>query len=440
MGTIPIQDGSPQPWAAPLDQPTGAEHLAKLEQNLAQFLAGAAPMPVPGEYVNNHIHTTYSFSPYTPSDAAYHAWRNGLITAGIMDHDSVSGAEEFIRAGEILKIATTVGFECRCRMTGTPFAARRVNNPDQMGVAYVACHGIPHQHLEEVNRWLAPYRERRNARNRKMLARINELVGQEALRLDFERDVVSLSMASEGGSVTERHLLYALAQRMISVYGKGRAILDFLVNQLGMPAEGKTKDTLLNAVSPYYSYGLLGVLKSSMVEKFYIDADDECPHISEFTGFARSIGAIPAYAYLGDVGDSVTGDKKTQAFEDAYLDELVPWLAQNGFVAITYMPTRNSPAQLRRIIALCEKYHLFQISGEDINSPTQSFLCPALIRPEYRHLILSTWALIGHEKAATEHREEGMFTEKAIGKWPNLGDRLAHYAALGRSNGKEGCI
>ena len=30
-----------------------------------------------------------------------------------------------------------------------------------------------------------------------------------------------------------------------------------------------------------------------------------------------------SYAYLGDVGESVTGDKRAQHFEDAYLDELL---------------------------------------------------------------------------------------------------------------------
>ena len=48
-----------------------------------------------GEYVNNHIHTTYSFSPYTPTAAVYAAKKAGLSTAGIMDHDSIGGCEEF---------------------------------------------------------------------------------------------------------------------------------------------------------------------------------------------------------------------------------------------------------------------------------------------------------------------------------------------------------
>ena len=206
----------------PLDQATASARLRRLAQNLERFRAGEVAWPVPTDYVNNHIHTSYSFSPYSPCDAAYRAWLSGLTTAGIMDHDSVSGAMEFIHAGQLLGIATTVGFECRCSMAGTPFENRRLNSPDQTGLAYVACHGIPHGQLELADRWLAPCREKRNARNRRMTARLNERIGEEALRLDFDQDVLPLSKHHEGGSVTERHLLYALSRRILAVYGAGQ--------------------------------------------------------------------------------------------------------------------------------------------------------------------------------------------------------------------------
>ena len=48
---------------------------------------------------------------------------------------------------------------------------------------------------------------------------------------------------------------------------------------------------------------------------------------------AKEIGAISAYAYLGDVGDSVTGDKKTQKFEDDYIDQLFEVIKELGFNA-----------------------------------------------------------------------------------------------------------
>lgn len=388
--------------------------------------------PQSTEYVNNHIHTSYSFSPYSPADAVLQSKKSGLTTAGIMDHDTVAGAKEFIEAGRSLHIATTVGFECRVSMKDTPFANRRINNPDQAGIAYVACHGIPHQNLELADRWRAPFRMRRNDRNRQMTARLNEVVGDERLALDFDRDIVSISRAEEGGSITERHILFALAKKMTAVLGPGMPVVDFIKSKLNVVMDDSTQQQLIQPSTDHYDYVLLGVLKSGLVKRFYIDATDECPAVLEFVRFAHSIGAIPAYAYLGDVGQSVTGDKKPQQFEDAYLDELIVWLAQNGFDAVTYMPTRNTPAQLQRIMALCNRNNLFQISGEDINSPTQQFICAALEQPEYRHLIEATWALIGHEAMATQDIENGLFTTKTIAAFPMLGDRIAYYAAAGR--------
>jgi hypothetical protein len=385
-------------------------------------------------YVNNHIHTTYSFSPYTPAEAVYAACASGLTTAGIMDHDAVAGAYEFVRAGKEKGIATTVGFECRCSMKGTPFADIRLNNPDQKGVAYVACHGIPHQNIEKADLWLAPYRELRLRRDRAMTERINALTDGEALALDFDRDILPLSMYSDGGTVTERHLLYALALKLVAVFGRGESLLDFLDRRLGIELSDSDKGRLLSAEESDYVYRLLGILKGNLVEKFFIDATDECPSIFEFVRFVTDIGAIPAYAYLGDVGKSVTGDKKAKAYEDGYLDELIAWIAANGFRSVTYMPTRNTPAQLARIMKLCEKENLFQISGEDINSPDQSFICEALALPEFRHLVESTWALIGHEKAASLDVENGMFRSGAEDAWPYLNERIKRFAEIGRGD------
>lgn len=415
-----------------LNAPEATGRLAALRELKKLYENGSLPTPVPGKDVNNHIHTTYSFSPYSPTKAAYMAWINGLTTAGIMDHDSVAGAEEFTQAGEVLGIATTAGFECRCTMDGTPFEGFRINNPDQNSVAYLAAHGIPHQNFQKAQQWLAPYREQRNLRNRRMVENINTLLLGTGLELDFDRDVAAISMDRDGGSITERHILYALSLQMLERVGTGQKLLGFLLEKLEIEVPGKTREKLLGKVDAMYAYYLLGVLKSSMVEKFYIPATEECPPVAEFIRFVTEIGAIPAYAYLGDVGDSVTGDKKAQTFEDAYLDELVPWLAKTGFTALTYMPTRNTAAQLDRLIGLCEANGLFQISGEDINSPFQSFHCAALQKPRFQHLAEATWALIGHERSATENLEQGMFSRESLAKMPELTKRIRYFADIAR--------
>ena len=378
--------------------------INELREIYEKTLRGELPQPEDTIYVNNHIHTTYSFSPYNPTDALYMAWQNGLKTAGIMDHDSAAGCREFLAAAEVIGMPVTCGVECRVDMSMTALNGKRINNPDQKSIAYVAMHGIPHQNIEKVDAFFAPYREKRNVRNRKMCENITELVKPYGLSLDFDADVLPLSNYAKGGSVTERHILYALAKKITAIYKTPAEVVNFLVNEMKLALSQKVVDQIANGdkTPEYYEYDILGALKSNMVEKFYIDATEECPKVADFVKMVHENGGIAAYAYLGDVGNSVTGDKKAQKFEDDYLDELVAVIKEYGFDAITYMPTRNTPEQLDRLTKLCEEHGFFQISGEDINSPRQSFRCKALDNPAFGHLIDATYTLIGYETMASQ--------------------------------------
>jgi len=385
----------------------------------------------PGIFVNNHIHTCYSFSPYTPTSAVFYAWKAGLRTAGIMDHDSVGGVKEFIEAGKIMNMPITCGVECRVNVKGTALEGRRINNPDQKSCAYLAMHGIPHQNVDKVEAVLQGVREKRNERNRKMCARITEMTKQNGIELNFDNDVYPISMAKEGGSVTERHILFALTKKITARYPNREEACDFVEQLTGKPLGDKTRQKLLEAPENFYEYDILGVLKGHMVEKFYVDADEECMNIREFTALAKEMGAVSAYAYLGDVGESPTGDKKAQKFEDDYLPVLFDTLADCGFSAVTYMPSRNTKEQLATLMQYCHDRNLFEISGEDINSPRQSFICQALADPAYKHLRVATYALIGHEIAASECQCKSMFSDKTKETMPALEDRIAAYAKIG---------
>jgi len=340
--------------------------------------------PVDARMVNNHIHTTYSFSPYSPTAAVYAARAEGLATCGIVDHDSIGGAEEFVAAGRIVGIPTTVGIETRVSFAGTPLRDRRTNNPDQTGVSYMVLHAVPHENIGKVQAYFAPLRERRNARNRAMVERINALYRADGVSLDFERDVLPLSQVRDGGSATERHLMLALAKQLLAL-GKAK-----------LPEGAGDYETMLA------EYDLVGALKKDCIPKVFVDATDECPKLEEFVRFAAEVDGILAYAYLGDVTASVTGDKKAQKFEDDYLDELFGVINGAGVRAVTYMPTRNTQEQILRLRALCERYGMLQISGEDINSPRQKFVIEKMKEAQFANLIANTWRLIRHENGERE--------------------------------------
>ena len=399
-------------------------------KNLQEIISNETSRVEPRENdANNHIHTIYSFSPYSPTMAAYMAYSSGLTSAGIMDHDSLSGAKEFKKACEILNIGSTCGVEVRAKFNK---GFGKMNHPDQTECVYMAAHGVALRYVDELNNYLDFYRKKRNERNAKMCELITNKFSKFGIELNFENDVLPLSMASEGGSVTERHLLYALAVKLYNRFNQSEELINFLTGDLNLSVNEKIKGYLLDKNNPHFMYDLLGVLKAD-TKFFYIDADEEMPVAEDFIKKALSLGAIPAYAYLGDVGDSVTGDKKAQKFEDDFLEELFVEIKKAGYKAIAYMPTRNTPAQLKRVQDLCKKFDLFEISGEDINSPRQQFCCKALAEPEYSHLIDSTWALIGHEYIVNEKGAEyGMFSLKEESETPSLKERIKKFAQIGR--------
>jgi hypothetical protein len=390
--------------------------------------------------VNNHIHTIYSFSPFSPSMAALLAREAGLGTAGSVDHDSIAAAEEMLAACAILGIGGCVGFEVRVSLKTlpdgerSPFAAKKINNPDSEGLIYMTVQGIPKQSFNKAAEFLTPLREQRLERIRAMTVSANDLLSEAGVSgIDFELDILACSKYAEGGGITERHLLAAAAKKMIQKYKQGQELPEGLKKNFGLTVPPRLQTLLSDPGNPHYLYDLLGVLKTEFLPGIFIQPDDrECIPVHKVTEFANSIAAIPVYPYLGDVGESPTGDKKTEKFEDDYIEELFAEISRLGFRAITYMPPRNTAVQLRNLRKLSAEWGFMEITGVDINSSRQSFNCPEVLQNEFRHLLDTTWALITHERLASIDERYGLFSENNPLNNMELPARLLFYANLGK--------
>ncbi len=397
-------------------------------------VSGAKAAPVRRGYTNNHVHTTYSFSPYTPAMAVWLAYQSGLETVGIIDHDSVGGIEEFIQAGELLGIATTSGFEMRTDWSGTALRGKRLNNPDQLSSAYICAHGLPRTQIAGADEFLRTVRCERGKRERKMTETINRIFGEYGIFIDYDADVIPCSYAPFGGEITERHLLYALSQKMVKRYGKGKTLSAFVTQKLGIALNAKQRDYLEDENNGTYEYDLLNVLKAAFMPRIYIDAEPaEMPPVSDAVKRIKALGAIPTYCYLGDVAASPTGDKKAQKFEDDYLEDVFKACRELGFEAFAFMPSRNTKEQLEKVMSLCDRYGFMQVSGEDINQPRQSFICEALGSETYRHLADAAWALVGHERSAASDIKRGIFAEGKALALPQLYERIRQFKEIGKS-------
>jgi hypothetical protein len=294
--------------------------------------------------------------------------------------------------------------------------------------------GIPRQAVKRTQEFLAPLRAERLKRTRAMTVSANALLLDAGLcEIDFDRDVSAKSKYDEGGGITERHLLKAAADKIILKFGKGHELIEGLKSKMGITIPPRQIAMFTDADNPHYIYDLLGILKIEFLSKVFIQPDEEeCIPAEKVTAFAQSVAAIPAYAYLGDVGESPTGDKRAEKFEDDYIEELFAEISRLGYRAITYMPPRNTQKQLRNLRRLSAEWGFMEISGVDINSSRQSFNCPEVLKKEFRHLLDTTWALIAHERLASLDERYGLFSAANPISSMSLSERLAFYTGLGK--------
>ena len=164
-----------------------------------------------------------------PAAAAARAQEAGLAAVGVMDHDSVAGAVEMRQAGTILGIATTAGVELRVSAAGTRAGGQEDQQP---GFAGRVLHddprdtGAEHRRGERFLRPIQASREKRGPPHGGQAGRRAPPLRPAAL--DWERDVRRISRADEGGTITERHILYAVAQAILAKAGRGEPLLAFV--------------------------------------------------------------------------------------------------------------------------------------------------------------------------------------------------------------------
>ena len=107
-----------------------------------------------------------------------------------------------------MDIPVTIGMECRATMAGTRLQGRRTNNPDQVGVSYMTIQSVPHDQIDRLNAFFAPYRTARDVRNRQMIEKINREVLSMLLK-------VYLPMAPAG---TAPHPFHPRHRRRAELY------------------------------------------------------------------------------------------------------------------------------------------------------------------------------------------------------------------------------
>ncbi|NIA14922.1 MAG: hypothetical protein GWP08_12675 [Nitrospiraceae bacterium] len=206
------------------------ERQQALDALLELVKAGDIVLPEPGNTVNLHCHTTFSFNGYgySPAYLAWKARREGLRVAGVVDFDVLDAVDEFLAAANRVGLRACAGIETRVFVQ--PFETREINSPGEPGVAYQMGTGfvsgdVPDKEL------LAELKDIAQKRNRMVLSRVNPYLAP--VTLDYENEVLPLT---PGGNATERHLCMAFDAKAREVFPDDGARAAFWGEKLGQAA------------------------------------------------------------------------------------------------------------------------------------------------------------------------------------------------------------
>jgi hypothetical protein len=292
----------------------------------AEALEAAAGRMVSGpssENVNMHFHSFFSYNAegWSPSHIAFEAKRAGLYAAGLCDFDVLDGQEEFLNAGELLGLRSTVNVETRVFLP--EYADKEISSPGEPGVTYIMGAGfarpLVHGSLQAIG--LRGYRERATLRNEELIERINPHVPDIAV--NYESDVLPLTPLN---GATERHIMRAYVNKAQEKFGTEDAVAAYWAKLLGKPVEDVAKmlgtPAIEDAVrSKFAKKGGFGYVQPSA---------DTFPMVQEFIDWVLSCEAIPMVTWLDGTSD---GEKDGRA--------MLECLTAKGCAALNIVPDRN---------------------------------------------------------------------------------------------------
>ncbi len=275
------------------------------------------------ENINMHVHSFFSYNAedWSPSRIAWEYQKAGLFAAGIIDFDVIDGMNEFLEAGEILGLRTSVGIETRA--FSTEMADKEIDSPGEPGVSYIAAAGFSKQLQEgsEEKAVLNHYSKTSDERNIALIDRINPKVSE--ISIDYKADVLPLTPS---GNATERHIIRAYVNKSWEVFDNEK-LIKFWSNTLQTSTD--EAQMLINDRPK-----MENTVRSKFAKKGgfgYVQPTSETfPKVEDFFAWVRSCEAIPMESWLDGTS---TGESDP--------DVLLELAISNGAEALNIIPDRN---------------------------------------------------------------------------------------------------
>ena len=400
---------------------------AEREAKLKKILNSRISFSEPGENVNMHIHTFFSFNAdnFSPTRIALEAKLQGFYATGIIDFDVIDGKDEFLKAGELLGLRTNVGVETRT--FNTDFTDKEIDSPGEPGVSYVAGAGFSKGFPEESfqSRKLTEYRENSAKRNIALIERINSCV--QYIAVDYEKDVLPLTPS---GNATERHIIKAYINSAGKKFDESENLIDFWSDILEV-----TKDKAVKLLSDLSE--MENVVRTKFAKRggfgYVQPSINTFPLIDDFFSFVKLCAAIPMESWLDGTSEGEADPKK-----------LLESSVEKGAAALNIIPDRNwnisnadvkavKVANLREIIKIASAMNLPINIGTEMNKkgqPVFDDLKGEVLKEFKKEFLSGAKIMVGHT-ILTRFADFDYCGEKAAAEFSDIEKRNKFYEAVG---------
>ena len=365
---------------------------------------------------NFNIHTDYSFSPFSPTMAAFMAYKSGVSVAGVCDFGTVAAAKEFLSSCRTLEVFGICGFEIALKS-------------GELGTCMATFYGINKKNVALFEGLLADFRTLCVNRAVKVTEKVNSILQKYDIVVDYEKDVFEFTRSSKNGTVTLKHVFRSVGEKIIEKYGKGRTTADFLRNELCLDIDESEYNLLCDAQNPYYIYDLIAALR-----KHFKESEDEMPEfpsVGSYTSIAADAGIIAAYEYTCKYRWLEIETESKKAIKE--FSELLDKIKTEGFNAVCLSVREYSKSTLVTFVEAIRKKGLLVILTEKNDYPRSVFGidCPKEVKSFVETCAL---AIAGNSLSIGECHSDGIFSDKTIIKCPSLEERLNLFASIGRKN------
>lgn len=304
---------------------------------------------------NIQIHTSYSFSPYTPSMAAFMAHKFSLKVAGILDSYSISGAKEFISACKILDLTYSVGLELR-------------GDFSEIDIPYsnIALFGIAEKKFSKLSDYLEKFRKYQVQNVKSTISAVNKKVEACGITISFKDDVLPIIQNKRDKVLLSKYVYFALADKMIAKFGQGEKCCDFLREKLNMEISELEASLLADQTNPFYIYDLANIISDNYIvfgaEKHYEKAE-------KIITLGHSVGAICSFEYA--LHKFTKNLSQTELIE--YNRKLIKNLKAMGFDAVSFDPSKLPEAVLNDFVSQLKNNEMLLVSLSRVEFPRRRF-------------------------------------------------------------------